>query len=69
MKHIKTRENGHSITNNYTAERWSLIVPKILKEFWKDGTRFYKTDDGKIYDANVYDEKLAPQLSYKRKFK
>lgn len=69
MKHVKTRENGNSITNNYHAERWTLVVPTIRKEFWKDGIRFYKTDNGKTYDADTYDLKLAPQMIQKRAYK
>lgn len=45
------------------------MVPSVKKEFWNDGIRFYKTADGKIYDADIYDEKLAPQLIKKRSHK
>lgn len=69
MKHTKTKELGQSINHNYIPFRWTLLVPAILKEFWNDGVRFYKTDDGKTYDADIYDQKLAPQSIQKRKLK
>lgn len=60
MKKTKTDEHGNKSTNGFTAERFFFIVPKIISEFIKDGTRYYKGDNGKIYLADVYDLKLSP---------
>lgn len=66
MKHTKVRSNGNILINNYQATRWTLVVPKILEVFFVDGVRFYRCDNGKDYDANIYDQKLCPNLSKKK---
>lgn len=37
-----------------------FTVPKIKRTFFKKDVRYYETEDGKIWDANIYDLKLNP---------
>lgn len=66
MKQTKSRDNSNSVSYTYHPHRWTLVVPMIKKEYTENGIRYYKTDNGKIYDANVYDQKLVPHFSKKR---
>jgi hypothetical protein len=43
------------------STRLTLIVPGIKKTFFKTHVRYYETTDGKIYQADVYDQKLVPK--------
>ncbi len=52
-----------SSSSNFHAERWTLIVPRIIREYMEKGFRYYDTEDGKKYLADVYDTKLVPPKS------
>jgi hypothetical protein len=45
------------------STRWSMLVPKIKREYMQHGVRYYETNDGRKWQADIFDLKLiAPKL-------
>lgn len=66
MKKTKTSEFGNKCNVGFAPNRFTFYVPKIKKEYFKDGTRYYLCDNGKVFQADIYDTKLvAPKVQKK----
>lgn len=49
---IKTTSKPLNVTFN---NRQSSNVPEIEREFLDDGKKYYKTKDGRVFDADIFD--------------
>lgn len=54
---------GRTKTFNCIPERPMKKAEVRLEEFEEDGTRYYRNEEGKIWDADIYDKNFKPAKS------
>ena len=42
-------------SHDWHADTKKFLVPKMIKEYWYRGTRFYRCEGGKKFIADTYD--------------
>lgn len=61
MQKIFTRGVGKHLNTDFRADVPSQVAPAINHEFTESKTRYYKTEDGRTFDADRYDAMFKPK--------
>lgn len=60
MQKIFTKGVGKHLSTDYRADVPTQLAPAIKNEFTEKDTRYYRTNDGRTFDADRYDAVFKP---------